>query len=110
MRFNEREALATVERLTVTRLRTWTESDCVRPERGAGAPAFTEVDVARLRLLCSLQDDLNLNDDALPVVLSLIDQIHGLRQALRDLGRAVEGQPKNVQEDIARAFREQRKG
>lgn len=106
MSFTEHDVLATVDRLTVTRLRAWIDSGCVRPRTEVGGPAFTEADLARLELLCALQDDLSLEDETLPLVLSLIDQIHGLRRALRRLGRAVEQQPESVRDDVARAFRE----
>jgi chaperone modulatory protein CbpM len=36
-------------------------------------------------LICDLRDDLGINDDAVLVVLDLIDQIHGLRRLVREL-------------------------
>lgn len=45
-------------------------------------PAFPEDvelderDLARLRLIATLQEDLGVNDEAVPVILHLVDQLH----------------------------------
>jgi chaperone modulatory protein CbpM len=36
-------------------------------------------DLARCQLIQELQEDLGVNDDAIPIILNLIDQIHRLR-------------------------------
>jgi chaperone modulatory protein CbpM len=105
MSFRKDEVLARVERLSVTRLEGWIETECVKPDASEGEPVFSEADLARIRLLCTLQDDFEINEDALLVILSLVDQLHGLRRTLRDLARAVEQQPRAVRDEIARAFR-----
>lgn len=67
-----------------------------------GGPVYDEIDVARLRFVCEPKHDLNVNDDALPVILRLVDQVYGLRHTLRTLGQAVEAQPKSVRERITK--------
>ena len=67
-----------------------------------GAAPF---DIARIRLVCHLRQELAVDDDTLPVILSLIDQIHGLRHELSCLLKAIEAQPERVRTDIAAAFR-----
>jgi chaperone modulatory protein CbpM len=42
------------------------------------------VDVARAQLIRDLQG-MGVNDDAMPIILDLIDQMHGLRRTLRVL-------------------------
>jgi chaperone modulatory protein CbpM len=32
-----------------------------------------------------LKHDLGVNDEAVPIILDLIDQVHGLRRAVREL-------------------------
>jgi chaperone modulatory protein CbpM len=59
-----------------------------------------------LRFVCELKHDLNVNDDALPVILRLVDQVYELRHTLRNLARAVEAQPQSVRERIAKALRD----
>jgi chaperone modulatory protein CbpM len=64
---------------------------------------FRDVDVARVRLIVDIRDDLGLPQDSIPVVLSLIDQVHGLRHELRRLAAAVAAQPAEVRTRIRRA-------
>ncbi len=101
MFLTETQVLARIDRLSVTRLRTWIEMGCIQPGAGPAPIHFTEADVARLQLLCELSDDLAIEESALPVILSLIDQVHGLRRQLRHFVEAVEGQPAAVRSAIA---------
>lgn len=48
---------------------------------------------------------MSLPSEAVPVVLSLLDQIHGLRRELRDLAGAVDAQPEDIRHAIIKAFR-----
>lgn len=105
MSLTEGQVVATIERLTVTRLHVWVTGGLVRPAAPGGAASYSELDVARLRLMCELCDDLEVSDEALPIVLSLLDQVYGLRRELRNLTRAVEEQPRSVQGEIAAALR-----
>ncbi|MGE4220170.1 MAG: chaperone modulator CbpM [Alphaproteobacteria bacterium] len=105
MTLTETQVLARIERLSVTRLQSWIEMGCVRPAAGRDAAAYSEADLARLRLLCELVDDLAIDEAALPVVLSLLDQVHGLRRQLRLLAEAVEQQPAAVRNAVARHMR-----
>jgi len=43
-----------------------------------------EEDLARIQLIQELQEDLGVNDDAIPIILNLIDQIHLLRFEVRN--------------------------
>jgi chaperone modulatory protein CbpM len=97
----EDDVCAVVERLRVDRLRVWVRHGWVRPIRRAEDVIFTEVDVARVRLVWHLERDLSVDEETIPIVLSLLDQVYGLRAALRDLGEAVDRQP----EDVRRAIR-----
>ncbi len=106
MSLTEQEVVAAVGGISTTRLRMIVRNGWVRPERSAGAASFSEVDVARVRLVCHLTERLEVPDDDMPVILSLVDQVYGLRRALRNLSRAVEAQPENVRTDIARTFAE----
>ena len=87
--YSETEVVARVRGLTVTRLRAFVAADCVRPGEAEGRLAFAEVDLARVQLLEDLVEDFDLDEDAAAMVVSLVDQIHGLRRALRRIGEAV---------------------
>jgi len=95
-----RSVSALVQGLSEDRLYGWTTEGLVRPTLEAGEVFYREVDVARLRLLVTLEDDLAVERDTVPVVVELLDQIHGLRRALRVLGKAVGQQPDPVRAEI----------
>ncbi len=64
-------------------LERWIDNDWVRPDGPDGAYVFREIDIARIRLIRELRDDMNINEEALPVVLLLLDQVYDLRRQLR---------------------------
>lgn len=100
----EREVIELVQGLTVRRLRVWVKRGWVMPaQESRQGSVFNEIDVARIHLITQLKTDMALNDEAIPVVLSLIDQVHGLRYELKSLARAVEAQQEGVQRKILRA-------
>lgn len=105
-RFTEDQVVASVRRLSVDRLRVWVERGWVRPQPGQGTAIYSEVDVARVALLCELHQELDVAEEELSLIVSLIDQIHGLRHQLRTLGRAIEAQPQPVRNQIKQVFRE----
>jgi len=105
MALKEEEVVTTIERLSVQRLHRWIRLGWVRPERHEGTAIYHDVDVARVRLLRDLESELEFDEDTVPVVLSLLDQIHGLRSELLSLARAVEEQPSPVRERIRNAYR-----
>jgi chaperone modulatory protein CbpM len=98
--YSETEVVAEIRGLTVTRLRAWVAAECLAPVEQEGRLAFAEADVARLRLLADLADDFDLDAEAASLVLSLVDQIHGLRRELRRLGEAVAAEPAEVRARI----------
>ena len=74
----------------VAEVERWIALDWVRPDGAPGQWQFTAIDVARLRLIQELRHDLRLEEDALPVVLRLMDQLYDTRRQLRRLRDAVE--------------------
>jgi len=67
-------------------LRRWIAEGHVRTDRAADDLIFTEIDVERVRLILELRDLMQVNEEALPIVLSLLDQIYELRRRMRALG------------------------
>jgi chaperone modulatory protein CbpM len=51
---------------------------------------FGDADLARCRLILELRGDLAIDDEAMPLVLSLLDQVYVLRRQLRLLSTLVE--------------------
>lgn len=90
--------IAEIPGLRRTDLERWIGNDWVRP--GADL-VFVEVDVARVRLIRDLRDELRIDEDALDVVLQLLDQLHDVRRRMRELGTAIEH---TVPEPLRRAL------
>jgi chaperone modulatory protein CbpM len=71
----------------------WIEEGWLLPRRDQAGFAFSELDVARARLIRDLKDGIGVNDEGISVVLNLIDQVHGLRRVVRELLHAGVGRP-----------------
>ena len=82
--------LARVRGLDVETLEVWIAQDWVRPRRQGGMPVFEEIDVARVRLILELRDEMAVGEPAIPVVLSLLDQLHAARGEMRRMVEALE--------------------
>ena len=102
---NERDVVARVARIELRELRSWVRQGWVKPATGEQGPVFDDLDVARIRLVCDLRKDMSLSADAIPIVLSLLDQVHGLRRELRGLAEAVDTQPATTRQAIIEAYR-----
>jgi chaperone modulatory protein CbpM len=98
--YSETEVVAEVQGLTVARLRSFVAAECLVPAERDGRLAFVEADLARARLLAELAADFELDAEAAALVMSLIDQIHGLRRELRALGTAVAAEDANVRRRV----------
>ena len=85
-------------------LELWIANHWVRPEEIeiGGDYVFHAIDVARVRLIHELHHDLQINEEALPVVLSLLDQLYDQRRRLRALTDAIATvAPEDVRHDLA---------
>lgn len=95
------EVLALVGRVDRVELIQWIEAGWVVPERReAEEPRFSELDVARVCLICDLRHDLAVDEETIPLVLSLIDQIYTLRRQMNALTAAILEQPEEVRQAI----------
>ena len=83
-------------------LLTWIEEGVIAPHRDEEGYLFDRVDKSRVALACDLHYRMGLEHASLPVILSLIDQLHHARNHLRGLTRAVAEQPEAVQQEIIR--------
>jgi chaperone modulatory protein CbpM len=72
----------------------------IKPQEKDGGEFFSELDKARLELIYTLQNDYELSDDAIDVILPLLDQVYGLRSQMRQLTDAIEHQPRRIQAEI----------
>ena len=68
-------------------LEAWVAEEWLIPGGSTAEPAFTDADIARAALIRDLKHELDVNDPGIGVILSLLDQVHGLRRTLADLLR-----------------------
>jgi chaperone modulatory protein CbpM len=85
-------------------LARWVENRWVLPERHGESWVFHEVDVARVELIFDIRRDFAIDDEAMGLVLGLLDQVYDLRRQMRRLCDAVATQPPEVQDAIRRAL------
>ena len=90
--------------LTLVELTTWVERGWVIPDPAGSSLEFREIDVARVRLIHDLHRSMDVGEDAMPLVLSLLDQVYELRSRMKSVLRALETQPRDVQRAIAAAM------
>jgi chaperone modulatory protein CbpM len=81
-------------------LRRWIDENWVRPAAAGESWIFEEVDVARIRLIYELRHELAIEEESLPVVLHLLDQVYELRRHLRAVRDALEEQPQSVRDAV----------
>ena len=104
-RYSEEEAIAAVALLTRPKLTAFVEAEIVIPLQTETGLMFRQIDIVRMELLCELSESFDLDEDALGVVISLIDQLHAVRGELRAVLEAVEAESEAVQRRIAEALR-----
>jgi chaperone modulatory protein CbpM len=98
------DLVAAVPTLQRGDLDIWIREELVVPRQEAGTLLFGDMECARVRLICMLHYELEIDMDTLPVVLSLVDQLYETRQRLLSLTAAVASQDKNVQTAIIAAM------
>ncbi len=101
-----------------TELGRWIENRWVLPEQAAGARGetgaerwlFHDVDVARIELICDIRREFAVDDEAMALVLGLLDQVYSLRRQMRRLCDALEAQPPEIRDAIGQALPPRRQG
>ncbi len=98
------DLVAAIAALQRSDLEAWIREQLVAPQQDAGTLFFSDMECARIRLICTLHYELEIDADTLPVVLSLVDQLYDTRQRLLSLTAAVAAQDKAVQAAIIAAM------
>lgn len=98
------EIVEQIDALQRSDLDAWISEELVSPQGDDGALIFSEMECARIRLICTLRYELEIDADTLPVILSLVDQLYQTRQHLLKLTAAVAAQDKAVQTAILAAI------
>lgn len=98
------EIVEQIDALQRSDLDAWIREALISPQEDAGALFFSEMECARIRLICTLHYELEIDAETLPVVLSLVDQLYQTRQRLLKLTAAVAAQDKAVQAAVLAAI------
>jgi chaperone modulatory protein CbpM len=94
------------DRLDRAALETFIERQWIRPHRKQEIWYFEEIDIARIELVCHLTQDIEVNDEGMDVVLSLLDQLYTMRAHVKHLNHAIKQQPADVQTKIMNFLKE----
>jgi chaperone modulatory protein CbpM len=74
-------------------LNAWIEEEWLIPGGSSAEMSFSDIDIARARLIRDLKMDLGVNDEGIGVILNLLDQLHGMRRTLMELREVVRTTP-----------------
>lgn len=96
------EQIVTLIGCRTPELETWIAEQWVRPVRDESGWLFAEADLARAQLIHDLMAELAVEQETVPVVLSLIDQNHALRRQLQDVLDAIVSLPADTRNEIMR--------
>lgn len=83
-------------------LEAWIAEQWIKPVRDDSGWLFAEADLARAQLIRDLTEELAVETETVPVVLSLIDQNHALRRQLHDVLAAIGALPPATRDEIMR--------
>lgn len=86
-------------------LTAWIEQRWVLPAEEDGRYLFDEADRARIKLIAELRRDMGIGDEAMPMILRLLDQIYTLRRALGELEDVIKTLPAEVRHEIESRLR-----
>ncbi|HVC55389.1 MAG TPA: chaperone modulator CbpM [Stellaceae bacterium] len=98
------ELIRRVAGLDRAELERWVENRWVLPTRARGVWHFHEVDLARVELILDIRREFAVDDEAMSLLLVLLDQVYGLRRQMRRLCDALEAQPADIRDAIRRAL------
>ena len=102
------ETLSVIEYLDRAQLDRYIRAGVVVPVQSETGPLFRELDLARLHLVVDLTEGYHLDEEALGLVMSLVDQLHGLRGDMRAMLDAVAREPTETRMRLKAAIREVR--
>ncbi|HEV2336101.1 MAG TPA: hypothetical protein VGS13_11425 [Stellaceae bacterium] len=85
-------------------LQRWIENRWVLPDLADSQFRFHEVDIARVELILDIRREFAVDDEAMSLVLGLLDQLYSLRRQMRRLCDALESQPPDIRDAIRQAL------
>lgn len=104
--FTFQETVAAVVDLSDDQLTRYVRVGVITPVQSDQGPMFRDIDLARLELLVNLVEGYELGDDALGLVMSLVDQLNALRGDMRAMLDAVAQEPPETRARLSATIRE----
>lgn len=101
----EQDLVELIDLLQADTLRRWVELGWIVPLPHEQGVRFEDADVARVRLICDLVYDLEMGEESVPVILSLLDQLHDARRTLKALAAAIDEQPEEIRQRVSERAR-----
>ena len=108
--YSRAETIARVDLLTEARLDKFLRADVITPVHVADGIAFRTVDLVRMELMCELTEHFDIAEDALGIVMSLIDQLHATRSDLQAVMSVLENEEDDVRARVIGALARTRAG
>ncbi|WP_339771730.1 hypothetical protein [uncultured Pseudosulfitobacter sp.] len=96
------QVIAHVTSLTAERLSHFERLRIVTPVTTPDGPRYRTLDIRRITLLCELTDDFEVNEDALVIIMSLLDQLHGAHSKLEQVMQAIGAEPSEIKLRLSR--------
>jgi len=103
------EVISLLPELTRADLERWIRDALIEAQDDGGSPHLSDVQFARVRLICTLHYDMDVEQETLPVVLDLLDQLHDTRERLHTLSQAVLAQDEEVKAAVLQALSQARR-
>lgn len=91
--------------LNRTEIYHFIQQSWILPVQEDGLYFFDEADVARVRLIVELRADMAVNDEAVPIILQLLDQVHSLRHAVEELQSGIEALSDSARAELDAAMK-----
>jgi chaperone modulatory protein CbpM len=86
-------AIAAEHGLAADELTVWIERRWLRPEHAGAKLELNQADRARIAMILEFRRDMAIDDEAMPVVLDLLDRLHAARAYIRSMIEALAGLP-----------------
>ncbi|TDE40869.1 chaperone modulator CbpM [Antarcticimicrobium sediminis] len=100
------QVIERVTALTAERLSLFERLCIVTPVTTSEGPRYHMLDVRRITLLCELTDDFEVNEDALVIIMSLLDQLHGAQSRLEQMVQAISEEPPEIKMRLSQRLQE----
>jgi chaperone modulatory protein CbpM len=98
--FSEKDVIAAITSLTPQQLDVFVSAALVVPVQTNAGRTYRPIDLARLELLCDLAEQFDLTEDALAIVISLIDALQATRFNLHRVAEALAAEPAEVRQRV----------